>query len=76
MCDKSERFSRRSNTLEGQWNWKTTLLLRNGNLKGGILETSKIEGEIFTKNVIDGLRYSKPTLMMKNSMPMEYEEYV
>jgi len=44
-------------------------LLRNGNLKGGILETSKTEGEIFAKNVIDGLRYWKPTLMMENSMP-------
>ena len=44
-------------------------MLRNGNLKGVILEISKTEGEIFTKNVIDGLRYSKPTLIMKNSKP-------
>ena len=55
--------------MEDQWDRKTTLLLRNGNLKGGTLETSKTKGEIFTKNVTDGLRYWKPTLMMKNSMP-------
>ena len=48
---------------------KTTLVQRIQNLKGEILETSKTEGEIFTKTVIDGLRYWKPTLMMKNSMP-------
>ena len=46
-------------------------MLRNGNLKGGILGTAKTEGETFTKNVTDGLRYSKPMLVMKNSMPME-----
>ena len=57
------------NILEHQWICKTTLLLRNGNLKGGILETSKTEGEIFTKNVIDRLRYWDPTYMMKKSMP-------
>ena len=44
-------------------------MLRNGNLKGGILETSKTKGEILTKNVVDGSRYWKPTLMMKKSMP-------
>ena len=65
----SERCSQTSNNLEDQWIWKTTLLLRNGNLKGGTLETSKTEGEIFTKNVVDGSRYWKPTLMMKKSMP-------
>ena len=47
----------RVNILEDQWIWKNTLLLRNGNLKGEIIETSKTEGEIFTKNVVDGLRY-------------------
>ena len=26
-------------------------------------------GEVFTKNVVDGSRYWKHTLMMKNSMP-------
>ena len=51
-------------------------MLRNGNLKGEILETSKTEGEIFTENVTDGLRYWKPTLMVKNSMPMEYRKSV
>jgi len=62
--------------MEDQWNWKTTLLLRNGNLKGGILGTAKTEGETFTKNVTDGLRYWKPTIMMRKSMPMEYGKSV
>ena len=64
-----ERCSQTSNNLEDQWIWKTTLLLRNGNLKGGTLETSKTEGETFTRDVTYGLRYWKPTLMMENSMP-------
>ena len=59
----------RVNILEDQWICKTTLLLRNGNLKGEILETSKTEDETFTRNVIDGFRCWEPTLMMKNSMP-------
>ena len=60
VCEISKRCSRRRNILEDQWIGKTTLLLRNGNLKGGILETLKTEGEIFTKNVTDGLGYWKP----------------
>ena len=73
MCDISERCSQTSNILEDQWIWKTTLLLRNGNLKGGILETSKTEGEIFTKNVIDGLRYSKATFDEEFNAPWNME---
>jgi hypothetical protein len=69
VCGISERCSQTSNNLEDQWIWKTTLLLRNGNLKGEVLETSKTEGEIFTRNVIDRLRYWKSTFMTKKSMP-------
>ena len=54
--------------MEDQWDRKTTLLLRNGNLKGGILETSKTKGENFTKDVINRLRYWKLPFM-KKSMP-------
>ena len=74
MREISERCSWKSNVLGDEWIWKTTLAQRIQNLKVEILETSKTEGEIFTKNVIDGLRYWKPTLMMNNSMPHGIQE--